>query len=143
MGDGLQLEFPTGECAVATAFDASERARSMNDGLPPEAQIQVRLGVHVGKVISSVERDVYGKQVNLAARLVFLAGAGQNVTFSDARDAMADGVHADFEDVGECYLTNLAQPVRAFLVHPHGTSPQLMQCVDTSFDARFFGILNM
>ncbi len=126
MGDGLLLEFASVEGAIAAAFDACERIEAMNAGLSPEQRIQMRMGVHVGKVIRSAERDIYGKQVNLAARLMTLARAGQIVTSADVRDAVTDGVQAEFEDLGECYLKNLARPVRAFLVHPRGTSPQLV-----------------
>ena len=124
MGDGLLLEFPGVEDAIAAAFEASDRITRMNVGVDPDAQIQMRMGLHVGRVIRSAERDIYGKQVNLAARLMTLAHAGQIVTSADVRDAATDGLHADFEDLGECYMKHLAQPVRAFLVHPQGTSPQ-------------------
>ncbi|WP_074920789.1 adenylate/guanylate cyclase domain-containing protein [Sedimentitalea nanhaiensis] len=126
MGDGLLLEFPSVEDAITTAFHILDRVSLMNTGLAPAAQIQMRMGMHVGKVIRSPERDIFGKQVNLAARLMTLARAGQIVTSADVRDAVTDGVHADFEDLGECYLKNLAHPVRAFLVHPQGTSLQTL-----------------
>jgi TolB-like protein len=82
----------------------------------------VRIGVHVSPLIAD-ERDVYGHGVNLAARLTTLAGPGEIVVSADVRDQLTPLLDADIEDLGECYLKHVQQPVRAFRVGAPGEHP--------------------
>ena len=54
-----------------------------------------------------------------------LAKPGQLVTSAEIRDALADKPDAEFEDPGECYLKNVKEPIRAFLIHPQGLAPPI------------------
>ena len=90
-------------------------ATRLNDGYPPEQAIQLRIGAHTADVIVDA-LDVYGSGVNLASRLGQLAGPGEIVVSAPVRDALADGLDADIEDLGECHLKHIATPVRAFRI---------------------------
>ena len=68
LGDGMMLEFPGIEAAVKTAFAVHRACEGVNDGVAPTRRILLRMGVHVGQLIAD-EHDVYGRSVNLAARL--------------------------------------------------------------------------
>src|SRR3546814_11459024 len=57
--------------------------------------------------------DVYGRRVNVAARLTKLAGPGEIVVSGAVRDALASELDAEFEDLGDCYLRNLSRPERS------------------------------
>jgi adenylate cyclase len=69
---------------------------------------------------------LYGHGVNVAARLTTLAGPGEIVVSADVRDQMTPVLDADVEDLGECYLKHVKQPVRAYRVGPPGIRPLIL-----------------
>jgi class 3 adenylate cyclase len=76
LGDGLMARFPTAEEAVRCAL-GTQRALQVRVGLEQEAPVAAaKVGIHWG---SAVERngDLFGNDVNLAARLVDKARGGQ------------------------------------------------------------------
>lgn len=117
LGDGLLCEFATALPAVEAALGMLQVARTLNEGHAGDSAIELRIGVHTADVIVD-ELDVYGSGVNLAARLMTLAGPGEIVVSSEARDELTAGLDAELEDLGECYLKHLAQPVRAYRLSP-------------------------
>ena len=65
LGDGLMAAFWNAPSAVAAAFDARERAASIDvDGFTP----RLRTGVHLGRP-RKIGGDYFGVDVNVAARL--------------------------------------------------------------------------
>lgn len=122
LGDGLLLEFAAVPPAVRAAMEMQAAIREqapLGAGCGP---MQVRIGLHLTD-ISVDEHDIYGTGVNLAARLTVLAGPGEIVCSSEARDALTDGLDATLEDLGECYLKHIDEPLRAFRVGPTGPAP--------------------
>jgi len=117
LGDGLLIEF--GDIAQATAAALQMHARIAR--VPPTGKAPValalRCGLHVADVVID-ELDVFGSGVNLAARLASLAGPGQTVISAVARDELLPGVDAEVEDLGDCYLKHLPEPVRAYRLQP-------------------------
>ena len=69
------------------------------------------------------EHDVYGHGVNLAARLTTLAGPDEIVVSADVRDQLTPALDAEIEDLGECYVKHVQQPIRAFRVGAPGEQP--------------------
>lgn len=122
LGDGLMVEFPRVQPAVQAAFAIQSACNNANTGMPPERHMLLRAGAHVGELIAD-EHDVYGRDVNLAARLTTLAGPGEIVVSADARDQLTPELDADIEDLGECYLKHVQHPVRAYRVGPPGPRP--------------------
>lgn len=125
LGDGLMLEFPAAPAAVQAAFALQQLSRASNDDLPEELKMHVRIGVHVSSLVAD-ERDIYGHGVNLTARLTTLAGADEIVVSADVRDQLVHELDADVEDLGDCYLKHLSEPVRAFRIGPAGPSRALL-----------------
>ena len=121
-GDGLLLEFPVVLSGVKAAFAIQEACVGINTGVPPTQQILLRAGAHVGHRVAD-EHDVYGSGVNLAARLLTLAGPGEIVVSADVRDQIAPVLDADVEDLGQCYLKHVHEPVRAYRIGPPGPRP--------------------
>jgi adenylate cyclase len=110
LGDGMLLEFEAVPQAVAAALAIQHAAASADT-------FRLRLGIHVSDVAVDAS-DIYGSGVNLAARVATLALPGEIIATADARDAIAPGVDAQIEDLGECFVKHLAQPVRAFRIGP-------------------------
>lgn len=126
-GDGLLLEFDEVRHAVEAAFDIQQANRSLNDGRPDEGRIFLRMGIDADDVI--IERnDIYGRGVNLAARLMSLAGRDEVIISTGARARLTASLDAEVEDLGECYLRHIREPVRAYRIGPPGPTPIFHSC---------------
>ena len=120
-GDGLLMECAQAPAAVALALRAHERIATYNAGRAETQAMLLRIGIHVADVLFD-EHEAYGNGVNLAARLSSLAQPGQTVVSDTTRDELADGLHAELEDLGLRYVKHLDEPVRAFRATPVGTA---------------------
>ena len=122
LGDGLMLEFPSVDPAMKAAFAVQRMCESANAGIPSERHILLRMGMHMGELIAD-DHDVYGRSVNLTARLTALAGPGEIVVSAEVRDQLTAALDAELEDLGECHLKHVQHPVRAYRVGPPGAWP--------------------
>ena len=127
LGDGLLLDFAGIRAAVDAALSIQELSRGQNENRPQEERILLRMGIAIGSVIID-DLDVYGHSVNLAARLMTtLAGPGQIVITAIARDQLTPVLDAEVEDLGDCYLKSIEDPVRAYRIWPPGPRPAALQ----------------
>jgi class 3 adenylate cyclase/TolB-like protein len=122
LGDGLMLEFPRVNTAIGIAFAMQEAAAHANVDVAPGRKLHLRIGIHVSPLVAD-ERDIYGHGVNLAARLTTLAGPDEIVVSADVRDQLTPALDADIEDLGECYVKHVQQPIRAFRLGAPGQQP--------------------
>ena len=106
LGDGLLCEFAAVRPAVLSALAMQRLATRLNDGYPDEQAIHLRIGAHTADVIVDA-LDVYGSGVNLAARLAGVSDSTGCVVSAEVRDELTDGLDADIEDLGACYLKHL------------------------------------
>ena len=113
LGDGLLCEFAAVRPAVHSALAMQRLATRLNDGYPDEQAIHLRIGAHTADVIVDA-LDVYGSGVNLAARLAGVSDSTGCVVSAEVRDELTDGLDADIEDLGACYLKHLPEPVHAY-----------------------------
>ena len=75
-----------------------------------------RIGVHGGEVIYR-DGDYYGREVNLAARVVARAAGGEVMV---TRPVVGSGAHLDFERIGEVKLKGFNDPTELFLAKMTG-----------------------
>lgn len=122
LGDGLMLEFGDAPGAIRGALALQELAARANQGLARERQMLLRMGAHVAQFVAD-EHDIYGTDVNLTARMATLAGPGEVVVTAAVRDRLTAGLDADLEDLGDCHLKHVKEPVRAYRVGPAGAAP--------------------
>ena len=122
LGDGMLLDFPDVRSAVSAALAVQRERHRANARRPADRQIMLRSGLEVSDVIVEAD-DVFGRGVNLAARLMSLAGPGEIVVSQRVRDGLTPSLDADVEDLGDCYVKGLSQPVRAYRVGPPGPHP--------------------
>jgi class 3 adenylate cyclase/TolB-like protein/tetratricopeptide (TPR) repeat protein len=118
-GDGMLMEFESVTGALNTAFAIQEFSARQNRGLAPGAALYLRMGIETGDLMVGTD-DIFGRSVNLAARLSTLAGPGEIVISAKVRDQLTPDLHADVEDLGECFLRGVPRPVRAYRVGPPG-----------------------
>jgi adenylate cyclase len=88
-----------------------------NAELPETHRIQFRMGVNLGDVIVASD-DIYGHGVNLAARLESLAAPGGVCIAADAWRHVRGAIAAEFVDLGEQQLKNIADPEHVFAIAP-------------------------
>ncbi len=124
LGDGLLAEFNRASDALAVALGLHRFMRRVNESLPAAAQMHLRAGLHATHFYEEA-RDVFGSGVNLAARVASLAKPGETVVTVEVRDEVVDGMDADLEDMGECYLKHWPQPVRTWRAWPAGSGGHL------------------
>ena len=119
LGDGMLMDFDDVRSAVSAALAIRYERERANVGRPSNRKIMLRTGMEVSDVIVQAD-DVFGRGVNLAARLMSLAGPGEIVISQHVRDGLTPSLDADVEDLGDCYVKGLPQPVRAYRVGPPG-----------------------
>jgi adenylate cyclase len=106
MGDGWLVEF-------ASVADAVTCAIELQEGLAANDIIKLRVGVHLGD-ITHEDDDIYGDGVNIAARLQEIAEPGAIIISDIARRSIDGKLSADFNDLGQQELKNIAEPVAAY-----------------------------
>ncbi len=121
MGDGTLVEFASVvdavTCAVAIQTGTAQRRAGALEG----RRIDLRIGVHLGDIIVEGE-DIYGEGVNVAARLEGLAEPGGICLSGDTYRQVRGKVEANFEDLGEREVKNLAEPLRVYRIAIAGPS---------------------
>jgi len=124
VGDGFMLEFNDAREAVSVALAIQHASKRQNFGVPSDQHLLLRIGIEACQVIIKAQ-DIYGHGVNLAARLASLAGPSEIVISAHVHDRITSGLDADIEDLGNCYLKHIKDPVRAFRVGPPGPRPKI------------------
>jgi class 3 adenylate cyclase len=116
-GDGALAEFASVVDAVRCALEVQQLMLARNAGVSQGRRIEFRMGVNLGDVIVAPD-DIYGHGVNLAARLEGLASPGGICISADAWRHVRGAIAADFVDLGEQRLKNIADPAHVFAVSP-------------------------
>ena len=115
MGDGVLLEFPSIVAAVECALLIQKLMVERNAGTPEAKRILYRIGVNLGDVLIEGD-DILGDGVNIAARLEGLCEPSGVLISGTACDHVRGKIDADFVDLGEQTLKNIARPVRVYAV---------------------------
>ncbi len=112
-GDGLLLEFPSVVAAVECAIAIQKLMVERNAETPVAKQIVYRIGVNLGDVLIEAD-DILGEGVNIAARLEGLCEPGGVLISGAAYEHIRGRIDAEFVDLGEKDLKNIARPVRVY-----------------------------
>jgi TolB-like protein len=114
-GDGFLAEFNSVVDALRCAVEVQRGMTERNSKVPPPQRIEFRIGINVGDIIED-GGDIFGDDVNIAARLESLADPGGICISDDAHRQIRDKIDAVFDDAGEQVLKNIARPVRVYKV---------------------------
>jgi TolB-like protein/Flp pilus assembly protein TadD len=112
-GDGFLAEFVSAVEAVRAAVQFQTRIKELTIDEVEDSRIAFRVGINIGDVIVE-PHDIFGDDVNIAARLEGIAEPGGICISSTAYDYVQGKVGAKFVDLGEQNLKNIARPVRAY-----------------------------
>ena len=114
LGDGAMAVFPSADAAVRAGLDVRRAFESRTAA--GDASAKLRIGVHLGEVVSEPDGDVYGDGVNTAARIQDEAEPGQVVVSEDVRRQIRQRSGYELEPLGERTLQGLEEPVRIYAV---------------------------
>jgi class 3 adenylate cyclase len=115
-GDGFFIEFSSAvdavQCAVMIQMALEDRDRHS----PSDRQLKIRIGIHLGDIVESGP-DLYGNNVNLAARIEPLAPAGGVCITSHVYEQVYNKLPAiEFRKVGKRQLKNIESGAQIFRV---------------------------
>jgi TolB-like protein len=114
-GDGILIEFPSVIEAVSCAISVQRGMVERNAGAPLKERITFRIGVNLGDIIVE-DGDIHGDGVNIAARLEGIAEPSGICISEDVFRQVRGKVHAEFDDIGEQRLKNIARSLRVYRV---------------------------
>jgi TolB-like protein/class 3 adenylate cyclase len=112
-GDGFVATFHSAVDAVRAAIRVQGGVQESEAAADNDHRIAFRIGINIGDVMVE-PHDIFGDDVNIAARLESIAEPGGTVISASAYEQVRGRIAADFVDLGEQHLKNIARPVRAF-----------------------------
>ena len=96
-GDGFLAEFPSAVEAVRAAVQFQSRVHDLTINDPDDKRIRFRAGINVGDVIVE-PHDVFGDDVNVAARLEGIAEPGSICVSTSVHAHVSGKVGVEFAD---------------------------------------------
>jgi adenylate cyclase len=115
MGDGLLVEFASVVDALTCAAAWQNDIAAQEVETDEDRRLQFRIGINIGDIIVEGD-DIHGDGVNIAARLEGQAEPGGICLSGDAYRQAKGKIEAEFEDLGEQKLKNVAEPVRVYRI---------------------------
>jgi class 3 adenylate cyclase len=112
-GDALLAEFPSSVMAVQTAVDIQRELAERNQILDPDRQMWFRIGINLGDVIAE-QGDIFGDDVNIAARLQSMAEPGGILISGTVFDQVKNKLSLSFNFLGPQRLKNIDAEVPAY-----------------------------
>ncbi len=109
-GDAILAEFSSVVSCVNAAIQVQTQQASLNQDIPSEQQVLVRIGINLGEVIED-RGEIFGDGVNIAARLEALAPAGGICITGQVAEQVTGKLEAKFANAGRHNLKNISNPV--------------------------------
>ena len=122
VGDAFVVEFESALEATRCALDIQRMLHYYNQRNPDRWKILIRIGIHVGDVVET-EGDVLGDSVNIAARIVTLAGPEGICLTQQVYDQVANKAGTEFAKLPPVSLKNLRATGSIFRVVPVWSEP--------------------
>ncbi|MBW3661203.1 MAG: tetratricopeptide repeat protein [Gemmatimonadetes bacterium] len=122
LGDAILFEFPSTDAAVRSGIELRDRfaSEALARGLGSR---DLRVGVHVGDIVTAVDGDVYGDGVNVASRVQAAAEPGHVWVSEDVWRQLRQRPEFRFEPRGERELKGVATPVALYGVRLVSAAP--------------------
>jgi len=115
IGDAVLVEFPSTEAAVRSALRL--RRRFADHEGPP---VRLRIGVHVGDVVTAPDGDLYGDDVNVAARLQEQSPPGEVLVSGEVWRQLRQLAEYRFTTLGERTIRGQGEVMEVFVVDEAG-----------------------
>ncbi len=118
-GDGFLIEFTSAVAGVECALQIQKKLNERNTTASPEAQIRLRIGLHVGDVMVQHNRPI-GDVLNIASRIEQLAEPNGICISEDVARQIHNKVEATLISLGRPELKNVQVPLEIYRVAPLG-----------------------
>jgi adenylate cyclase len=119
IGDAILAEFGSAVGAVECAFDIQKAMATANESSPPDRQMLLRIGVHLGDVMVEGS-DLFGDGVNIASRIEGLAEPGGVVITDGVHEHLRGRIGVTFVDGGNREVKNIERALRVWMWSPQG-----------------------
>ncbi len=116
MGDGLLAQFNSTAAAAQAALGLRREFAARSTASRMTATL--RIGLHVGDVVSSSDGDVYGDAVNITSRLQEQAEPGQVLVSGEVWRQLRTRPEYRFRALGERTLKGLSAPLQLYELIP-------------------------
>ena len=136
-GDGILAEFPSVVNAVECAIAIQRKMLGRNVAVAANRRMQFRMGINLGDVIYDGDR-IFGDGINIAARLEAIAEAGGICISGKVHEEIRGKIDFACDDLGECELKNIANPVRVYGIVLDKNSPRRIPVPATKVFAQKF-----
>ena len=114
-GDGMLVEFASAVDAVRCAVEIQRGMAERNIDTSPEDRVEFRIGINVGDIIAD-DGDIFGNEVNVAARLEAIADRGGICISRQVLDQIEDKLELSFREPGRQNLKNISKPIEVYAV---------------------------
>ena len=118
-GDAVLAEFSSVTESVTAGIEFQKQMAEQNATFAEEERLEFRVGINLGEVIHDRD-DIYGDDVNQAARIQEVADPGGVSVSSAVYEQMVGKTDAVFDDLGYRKLKNIARPVHIYQVRMTG-----------------------
>ena len=118
-GDAVLAEFRSVTAAAGAAVEFQRQMSARNADLAEDSRLEFRVGVHLGEVIHD-RGDIYGDDVNIAARIQDLAEPGGVCVSAAVHEQVRGKLDSVFDDLGHRKLKNIAHSVHVYRIRPAG-----------------------
>jgi class 3 adenylate cyclase/TolB-like protein len=112
-GDAILAEFSSVVSCVNAALQVQTRQASLNQDVPNNQQVLVRIGINLGEVIED-RGEIFGDGVNIAARLEALAPVGGICITGQVAEQVTGKLEDEFTNTGRHKLKNILKPVEVW-----------------------------
>lgn len=115
LGDGFMISFTSAKQALLCAAEIGDRIEEI--GKDRGLELKVRVGVHAGEIVQG-ERDVIGRTVNLAERIMSEARGGQILLSKIVKDLAGSLPGFQYVELGERRLKGFEEPQHIYELQP-------------------------
>ena len=112
-GDALLVEFTSAVAAVESAIEIQVGMAEREADEPGDNKMLLRIGVNIGEVIVDGD-DIFGDEVNIAARLQALADPGGISVSGSVQQQIEGKLEGKFADDGLHIVKNISRPIRVW-----------------------------
>ena len=120
-GDSLLADFSSVVDALNCAVEMQQAASAINESIPPERRLELRIGVNLGDVIVDGD-NIFGDGINIAARLQALAKPGTICISQTVYEQVKNKLNFRYHPLGSHRVKNIVEPVRAYAVEVAATA---------------------
>jgi len=134
-GDGILAEFASIVNAVECAVAIQEKMSERNADVELQRRMKFRMGINLGDVIYDDDR-IFGDGINVAARLENIAEPGGICISGKVHDEIRSKMNLLYEDLGDCVLKNIANPVRVYNIRLSGAAARRTRVAPNTISAQ-------